>query len=334
MNLIRNDNGTFNLGNILALAMVVTGIIEFLVQGIFFSISDLETIDFTDFISYLSFIAGGLFVFATYNWKHATRMSFAGMIIGLALIVSNISFFNVETEQWFLIGLISFCLGIVMIFCSIGLLFGYSLYSVKLTICAGIMAGIEAYPIYATWRMEYTWSFFLSSYELYLDRIPVTGLCIVFLVGMYREVIKVVPPTKRVDRDLRTVSDIIYSRDDSYITPEDLQIIIDYCDEELRYERSLCIPLRTENDEHWRRLIIRYIGSSPEPVAYVAPSGGKSHIQGFRFNLMHIVVSETGDKVRIYGKHGIFVEIMVKEYERMKNIKDIYTARIKEEIYD
>ena len=330
MNAFRNEDGTANLGNILGIAMIVTGVIELLIQCIWFDFSDFMSDDLPDLISYASFIVGGSLILATRPWKHATRMSFAGIIMGLALLISNVTFFNVETDRWFLISMISFFLGIVMIFFSIGLMFGYSLYSVKVTVCAAIMSGIEAYPIYDTWRMEYTMEHLISAYGTYLNRIPITGLCVVFLIGMYREVIKVVPPTKRIDRDLRAVSDILYSRDDSYITPYDLQTILDYCDDELRCDRSLCIPLRTENTEYWRRLIVRYIGNNQEPVAYVAPSNGKSFIQGFRFNLMHVVVSENRDKIRIYGKHGVFVEIMVKEYEHVKNLKDVYTARIQQ----
>lgn len=330
MNIFRNEDDTVNLGNVLGIAMIVTGIVELLIQALMLDFSDLISGDLFDLISYITFMIGGLLILATRPWKHVTRMSFAGIIMGLALLVSNITFFSVETDRWFLIGMISFFLGIVMIIFSIGLLFGYSLYSVKVTLCAGIMSCIEVYPIYSAWKVEYTISYVISAYDTYLNRIPVTGLCVVFLIGMYREVIKVVPPTKRIDRDLRTVSDIIYSRDDSYITPCDLQTIIDYCDGELRFERSLCIPLRTENTEHWRRLIIRYIGNSQEPVAYVAPSNGKSFIQGFRFNIIHVTVSENRDKVRIYGKHGVFVDIMVKEYEHVKGLKDVYMARIQQ----
>lgn len=333
MNFFKNDKEKINMGNILGISLILAGIMEILLQMPYIDFWDLMTNPYfrTSVLTYYSFIAGGIAVLLTHSWKHASRVSFAGIVMGTMFILSNMYFLDMYTEDMFVIGQISFYLGIVTIIVSLGLLFGYSHYSLKLLECIAIMTAIEVYPIYSCWRIDRTLSSLIDLYPAYIDFIPIILLCIVFMACLYSEVIKITPPTKRVDKDLRTVSDIIQSTEDTYITPHDLQTLLEYCDQEYRYERSLIITLRVENSRHVRRLIVRYIGESQEPVAYVSSANGKNFIQSFRFNIMHTSVSENGDMVRIYGKYGVFVDIVVHEYQPVKGFKEIYTARLRNE---
>lgn len=236
-----------------------------------------------------------------------TNGSLAGIALGASFMSRNIGFMEYYgADVSFIISYTSFLIGIFAIVSSTALLFGYSHYSDRIWQTMGIMSVIELYPFYDIY----------ASYLPLLDYIPYFFSNILFIACygmlillMFDKSLRIIPVNKRIDGDLGTVKDIIYSGDGTYMVPDDADSLVRFAGGDGGERLEIVLHDRRET----RMLNVRRVQGSENPIAMVVPTNGRSFMKGFRFDVVACCPSAENDRIRIYGRDGLFVDILVHE---------------------
>ena len=306
--IFKKEDGSPDLVKVLGAFMVITAayiLIDSLRTYVGFIELLLNSYVLSTFISPVLTLLFGIAILIPNERTVRTNGSLAGIALGASFMFRNIRFMEYYgADVSFIISFISFLIGICAIVASTALLFGYSHYSDRIWQTMGVMAAIELYPFYDIY----------ASYLNVLDFVPFFFGNILFIacyavliLVMFDRSVRIIPVNKRIDRDLGTVKDIIYSGDGTYMVPEDGDSLVRFAEGD--GEDGLDIVLHDRRET--RILKIRRLAGSVYPIAMVVPTNGRSFMEGFRFDVVACCPIEDGGKIRIYGRDGVFVDILV-----------------------
>ena len=306
--IFKKEDGSPDLVKVLGAFMVITAayiLIDSLRTYVGFIELLLNSYVLSTFISPVLTLLFGIAILIPNERTVRTNGSLAGIALGASFMFRNIRFMEYYgADVSFIISFISFLIGICAIVASTALLFGYSHYSDRIWQTMGVMAAIELYPFYDIY----------ASYLNVLDFVPFFFGNILFIACyavlillMFDKSVRIIPVNKRIDRDLGTVKDIIYSGDGTYMVPEDGDSLVRFAEGDGVDGLDIVLHDRRET----RILKIRRLAGSVYPIAMVVPTNGRSFMEGFRFDVVACCPMEDGDKIRIYGRDGLFVDILV-----------------------
>ncbi len=332
--IFKREDGSPDIVKVLGAFMVITAVyilVDSLRTYVGFIGLLMDSYVLSTFISPVLTLLFGIILLIPNERSVRTNGSLAGIALGASFMFRNIRFMEYYgADVSFIISFISFIIGICAIVASTALMFGYSHYSDRIWQTVGIMAVIELYPFYDIY----------ASYLDMLDFVPFFFGNILFIACyamlillMFDRSVRIVPVNKRIDRDLGTVKDIIYSGDGTYMVPEDGDSLVRFADGNGEDELDITLHDRRET----RILRIRRLPGSEYPVALVVPTNGRSFMEGFRFDVVACCPMEDGDKIRIYGRDGVFVDILVHgipeepriagKIRRKKKARDSHSVR-------
>mgnify|MGYP004654594913 CR=1 FL=1 len=311
--MFRDENG-YDLPSILGAVMVIVGAfccVDTLCIWLP-GLSVLDVLIYSEIIPDMFILAGGIAALATRSESYCTRIALAGMCIGASFLILNIFFTDFYEYLSFIVGIIAFIVGVMILISSASLLCGYTHYATRLLQCTAIMTVIELFPIWASYNMLMPWSDIFSMYYC----IPLMiAVYIVMLACLMHESVRIPSATQKADRNLGMIKDVIYSDPETYITPEDAESLKGFVEKHASEE--LDIPLRCGKEERILR-IGRTDGGVPK--ATVVPGTGENLMSGFRFDVCTLVY-DGGDMLRIYGREGVFVQISVRPAPKKRAIK-------------
>lgn len=307
--MFKKEDGSPDMVRVVGAFMVITGV-YILAESLryyvgFFNLL-MNSYSLSTFISPLLTLASGVFLLIPNDRKIRTNGALAGMALGASFMLRNIRFMDqYGYDVSFIISFVSFLVGIAAIISSVALLFGYSHYSDRVWQTMGIMSAIELYPFYFVYSLYMP---LLPCIPTYFSNIMYIACYATVIVLMFDRDVRIIPVNKRVDQDLGTVKDMLYSGDGTYMVPEDGDSLV-YFAEGNGDDLDITLHDRRET----RILQLRRLPGSEYPTACVVPSNGRSFTDGFRFDVVACCPSKELDRVRIYGRNGVFVEILVHE---------------------
>lgn len=308
--MFKKEDGSPDIARVLGAFMVITAVyilIDSLRTYVGFIDLLLNSYVLSTFISPVVTLLFGIAILLPNERTVRTNGSMAGIALGASFMFRNIRFMEYYgADVSFIISFISFLIGVCAIVASTALLFGYSHYSDRIWQTMGVMAAIELYPFYDIY----------ASYLPMLDFIPYFFSNILFIACyamlillMFDRSVRIIPVNKRIDRDLGTVKDIIYSGDGTYMVPEDGDSLVYFAEG----NGGDCLDIVLHDRRETRLLKLRRIQGSEYPIAMVVPANGRSFMEGLRFDVVACCPSSDLDSVRIYGRDGLFVDILVHE---------------------
>ncbi len=311
--MFRDDNG-YNLPSILGTVMVIVGAFC-CIDTLYTWLPGLPVLDvliYSDIVPDMLILAGGIAALATGSKSYCTRIALAGICIGASFLIRNIFFTDFYEYLSFIVGIIAFIVGVMTLISSASLLCGYTHYATRLLQCTAMMTVIELFPIWASYNRLMPWSVIFSTYYC----IPLLiAVYIVIMACLMHESVRIPSATRKADRNLGMIKDVMYSDPETYITPKDAESLKGFV--EGRASEELDIPLRCGREE--RILRIGRTGGGV-PKATVVPGTGENLMSGFRFNVCTLVY-DGGDILRIYGREGVFVQISVRPAPKKRDIR-------------
>lgn len=306
--IFKKEDGSPDLVKVLGAFMVITAayiLIDSLRSYVGFIDLLLNSYVLSTLISPVLTLLFGIAILMPNERTVRTNGSLAGIALGASFMFRNIRFMAYYgADVSFIISFISFIIGICAIVASTALMFGYSHYSDRIWQTMGVMAAIELYPFYDIYASYLN---VLDFVPFYFGNILFIACYAVLILLMFDRSVRIIPVNKRIDKDLGTVKDIIYSGDGTYMVPEDGDSLVRFADGIGEYELDITLHDRRET----RILKIRRLPGSEYPIALVVPTNGRSFMEGFRFDVVACCPMEDGDKIRIYGRDGLFVDILV-----------------------
>ena len=306
--IFKKEDGSPDVVKVLGAFMVITAVyilVDSLRTYVGFIDLLLNSYVLSTFISPVLTLLFGIVLLIPNERSVRTNGSLAGIALGASFMFRNIRFMEYYgADVSFIISFISFIIGICAIVASTALMFGYSHYSDRIWQTVGIMAVIELYPFYDIYA---SYLDILDFVPFFFGNILFIACYAVLILLMFDRSVRIVPVNKRIDRDLGTVKDIIYSGDGTYMVPEDGDSLVRFADGDGEDELDIILHDRRET----RILKIRRLPGSEYPIALVVPTNGRSFMEGFRFDVVACCPMEDGDKIRIYGRDGLFVDILV-----------------------
>lgn len=245
---------------------------------------------------------GGIFVLSSGRYRYWLRSAVAGFFISVSFVLRNVGYVYPENgTASFVVAIIALLVGTSAIIASVSMAFGYKHYASRLFQGAAVMLCVELFPFYICYHYLVPVPAVLA---LYHGIIPFVVVYAILLVVLHHESVRVVPVTERVDSDMCTISGMQYSDGDSYILPEDAASIEDLVSSNRNAELRLTLFGGSEERA------IKFVSTSEGTVmGTVVPSEGTNLFDGFRFEAD--VVVRTDDGIRIYGREGVFVQILV-----------------------
>jgi len=306
--IFKKEDGSPDMVKVLGAFMVITAVyilVDSLRTYVGFIDLLLNSYVLSTFISPVLTLLFGIVLLIPNERSVRTNGSLAGIALGASFMFRNIRFMEYYgADVSFIISFISFIIGICAIVASTALMFGYSHYSDRIWQTVGIMAVIELYPFYDIYA---SYLDILDFVPFFFGNILFIACYAVLILLMFDRSVRIIPVNKRIDRDLGTVKDIIYSGDGTYMVPEDGDSLVRFADGDGEDELDIILHDRRET----RILKIRRLPGSEYPIALVVPTNGRSFMEGFRFDVVACCPMEDGDKIRIYGRDGLFVDILV-----------------------
>ncbi len=306
--IFKREDGSPDIVKVLGAFMVITAVyilVDSLRTYVGFIELLLNSYVLSTFISPVLTLLFGIVLLIPNERSVRTNGSLAGIALGASFMFRNIRFMEYYgADVSFIISFISFIIGICAIVASTALMFGYSHYSDRIWQTVGIMAVIELYPFYDIYA---SYLDMLDFVPFFFGNILFIACYAVLILLMFDRSVRIIPVNKRIDRDLGTVKDIIYSGDGTYMVPEDRDTLFHFADGDGEDELDIIL----HDSRETRILKIRRLPGSEYPIALVVPTNGRSFMEGFRFDVVACCPMEDGDKIRIYGRDGVFVDILV-----------------------
>ncbi len=308
--MFKKEDGSPDLAKVVGAFMVITAV-YILVDSLRYYVGIfnllLNSYVLSTFISPVLVLIFGIVILLPNDRTVRTNGSLAGMALGASFMFRNIRFMEYYgLDVSFVISFVSFLVGIGAIVGSTALLFGYSHYSDRIWQTMGIMAVIEVYPFYDIYASYLP---ILNFIPIYFSNILFIACYAVLIVLMFDKSVRIIPVNRRVDDDLGTVKDIIYSGDGTYMVPEDGDELV-YFAEGNGGDR---LEIVLHDSKETRILKLRRLQGSEYPIAMVVPANGRSFMKGLRFDIVACCPYVEQGRVRIYGRDGLFVDILVHE---------------------
>ena len=312
--MFRNQDGAVDVVSILGVALILSGII---------SISNLAWIVHPYYERLLTnlmlisigtwavFILAGIVALASKRCEFSIRIAIVTLMLGIVFAFLNRHFTEFYDYTSFLVLIVSFFTGVVVIASSLALICGYSHYSTKLFWCMGAMIVMSMYPIWYLYN-ELVPIRLIIEFDYY--EIPPMICYAIVMLALHQESIRIPPVTEKIDNNLGIVKDMIYSDGETYITPEDADRLRSFIgssetghvDAVLRSGRSERLLSVTREDER--------------TVLEIVPESGRSLMDGFRFCVNQL--TDVDDcTIRIYGGPGVFIQIIVHPTPPKKDLK-------------
>ncbi|MDO5852696.1 MAG: substrate-binding domain-containing protein [Thermoplasmata archaeon] len=266
-------------------------------------------------VSYSVMIVGGILIYFSNRLPYSTRVSLCGLILGISFLIRNIDFYDPQMYSgWnFVIAILSVIAGGAAIIASFATMFGYNHYSFRLVELAAVMVFIDFWPLYNVYRYDGV----LYDYLMYVDRIPLMASYVIFMVVMMDKSIRVQSANRRTSDNIDTIGDMTHVAWDAYITPADLILI------RAALEDRSDITVEIRGESHPKSLSIINVPGHDHMVGMVTPRRGGSFMDGFRFDVVHVHVSDSNGMLRIYGNDGVFVELVVKDLPPNKTVREM-----------
>ncbi len=305
----RNDDGTIDLASVLGAVMIAVGAI--LLARTVLIYRDILGIEFllvySDLPGRILMIAGGLLILSMRDKGYGPRIAVAGIVLGTAVLLDNIFFTDFYEYSSFIVGIVSFMIGVMAIVSSASLLCGYSHHATRLSQCVLVMVLIELYPIWYYYSLYVPWSDILS---MCYDCLLTIVVYAVMLACLRHESVRIMPATGRIERDTGIIEDAFLSGSDAFMTPEDAMSLKRFVEEkrdgrmDVRLHRGTVDGILSVSSAEW-----------PFPKASVKRDDGTEILNGFVFEIRALAYDE-GEMIRIYGRTGMFMQIRVRPDER------------------
>ncbi len=308
--IFKREDGSPDIVKVLGAFMVITAVyilVDSLRTYVGFIGLLMDSYVLSTFISPVLTLLFGIVLLIPNERSVRTNGSLAGIALGASFMFRNIRFMEYYgADVSFIISFISFIIGICAIVASTALMFGYSHYSDRIWQTMGVMAAIELYPFYDIYASYLN---ILDFVPFFFGNILFIACYAVLILLMFDRSVRIIPVNKRIDRDLGTVKDIIYSGDGTYMVPEDGDSLMRFAEGCGGDGLEIVLHDRRET----RILKLRRSPGAEYPVAMVVPTNGRSFMEGFRFDVAACCPSAERDRIRIYGRDGLFVDILVHE---------------------
>lgn len=261
------------------------------------------------FISGLACIAilmvSGIGTILANNRSIQSRAAIAGTGLCLSFMIRNIGFIEIYgLETPIIISLASFIIGCCGLIASISLMFGYRHYAMRLLQCLAIMTVVELYPFYSLYNQYIP---ILSVVYMYYSVFLLMAAYITMIVLLMDKRLKVVPITKKVDDNLDSIKDVIYSGASSFITPESKDALTAF----FRSGVPGKIDIMLQEDKEKRTIRISRTDEGGLCTLIVVPNNAKSPMNGFRMTMRYC--TDTGEGIRIYGDDGVLIDVLVHD---------------------
>lgn len=310
--IFRNQDGKLDLISVLGIATIVSGLIFMypLIEAVY---TMPEIIDYLimSIVSYAAFILAGVVALASGKHECGTRISIVCILLGISLVISNKDIAEYYEYTSFVVTILSFLVGIVVITSSFGLLCGYTHYSNKLFWSMGIMALMSAYPLWYMYDLLMPISDVLRFGYMYIPRIACYAIA---MMAVHQESIRIPPTTEKIDRNLGIIKDMLYSDGETYITPEDAARLRDFMgSSEDGHAEAV---LRSQKETR----ILAITREKGRTFVEIVPESGRLIMNTFRFYVDSM--TDVDDcMIRIYGGPGIFIQIVVHPMPPKKDLK-------------
>ncbi|MDO5861579.1 MAG: substrate-binding domain-containing protein [Thermoplasmata archaeon] len=268
-----------------------------------------------EMVSYIFMLFGGILIYRNNKLPYVTRASLCGLILGAAFLIRNLDFAESATYSGisFVISLLTLIVGAATLIASFATMFGYNHYGLRLVELALVMIFIDFWPLYNVYRLEGNFAAYLS----YIDRIPLIISYVIFIIVMLDKSVQVPSANKRMGFNIDTIGDMAHSSWASYITPADLTLL------KAAIAERTDITVEIRGESHPKSLSIINVPGHEYMQGTVEPRRGGSFMDGFRFDIVNVCLSDSGGLLRIYGLDGVFVDLVVKEMPHSKTIREM-----------
>lgn len=305
----RNGDGAIDLASVLGAVMIAVGAV--LLARTVLIYRDILGIEFllvySDLPGRILMIAGGLLILSMRDKGYGPRIAVAGIVLGTAVLLDNIFFTDFYEYSSFIVGIVSFMIGVMAIVSSASLLCGYPHHATRLSQCVLVMVLIELYPIWYYYSLYVPWSDILS---MCYDCLLTIVVYAVMLACLRHESVRIMPATGRIEHDTGIIEDAFLSGSDAFMTPEDAMSLKRFVEEKRDGEMDVRLHRRTVDDI----LSVSSAGRS-FPKASMRRDDGTEIMNGLVFEIRALAY-DGGEVLRIYGRTGMFVQIRVRPDER------------------
>lgn len=305
----RNDDGTIDLASVLGAVMIAVGAI--LLTRTVLIYRDILGIEFllvySDLPGRILMIAGGLLILSMRDKGYGPRIAVAGIVLGTAVLLDNIFFTDFYEYSSFIVGIVSFMIGVMAIVSSASLLCGYSHHATRLSQCVLVMVLIELYPIWYYYSLYMPWSDILS---MCYDCLLTIVVYAVMLACLRHESVRIMPAAGRIERDTGIIEDAFLSGSDAFMTPEDAMSLKRFVEEKRDGRMDVRLHRGTVDG-----ILSVSSAEGSFPKASVKRDDRTEILNVFVFEI-HALAYDGGELLRIYGRTGMFVQIKVRPDER------------------
>lgn len=300
-----------SISRILGISMLFAGLFYVFYSGLE-KTQDLENI--LILASYIFLAAAGAVI--TFNKELSLNdcVSTAGFVIGVIFMLQYGLVMNAVSDFQFAISLIAIVVGAAMVFASVAYYFGYHYNAFRMTILMVVIVATDLVPAFVDWY-EY-----IPLLDIIRDNSPLIPIYIVYGVFMYtlsRKEIRYRPVSSRISSNLDTIENMFHNDSGASISPADLKTMVDGDYRSWPHRTDGIIECETvmtiRNSGRTLDLVLQKWVDDPVLHALIVPEYGGQYIQGFRIDLCHVVVREDGASARIYGRDGMFIDILVSD---------------------
>lgn len=271
-----------------------------------------------DVISFIVMIVGGATVvlFSKKGIKYGVILAL--MTLSISTLISNLYYIlNVNDDIGIIFADLYVIISIVIIYYALSLIFHTTSGSAKAIICLGILAFTELFP---TLYKLYNVDGFIPLADINIDKLAYGIVHLIVIFILTRKEMLLEGPKKRLDRNSMALYDGRCAPADCYIDVNDLDKVLGESEEDWVHYSSGPIESEKEINLHGTNLGLRlqkWKGDDRRHVAVCMYNAG-SYTVPLTFPIESIVPDSEDRsvirKLRFYGKDGMFIDILVKNY--------------------
>lgn len=313
----KNDSGDPDLMLLLGVLMIVAGAcnaIDLIITYYpdFYLIEDMSMV--LQLSSDAVLIAGGVFVLSSERYRYWTRASIAGLFFGVQFMLMNLRAGYLESDNLeFAVSIVAIVVGAASLVASISMVFGYKHYATRLFQAMLVMVLVSILPFYECYHYEIPMD---TAFMLNYPQFAFIASYAIMLVVLHHESVRVVTVNERVDSSLGVINGMMYSDTGAFIIPEDMERIERFIASPS--EDSIHVPIQDGGSDSE---IVMKQSSDGRILGFVVPVTGRSFSDGFRFEACSLVHADES-LVRIYGKDGAFVQLLVHPIPPRRTLRD------------
>lgn len=295
---------------ILGTAMLVAGLYYIYMEAVSFAPEYKSELVMA---SYAVVLMSGIWIIYRRDMESRRSVYICGMALGIATILQNLFFMSDDEYGYdFFLGFFTILLGVAEMAFSVAYLFQYRNVVNKLLILSGVQVLMVVIPIFMKWYSGEPLDDIIVDYY---TTFPMIAVHVIYMWILTREGIWVPSPVSKIEKNLVALEDMLHTDRHMYMTPSDLDVFLDSARWKNVYEgpveRETVIELRGE--DHSVRMLVQKMKGDDVPHAAVFSGDTRQFVQGFRFDMVDVMVAEDRGSVKVYGYDGMFVRILVRD---------------------